>query len=447
MRRRAKTLAVVAVVGLLVVGSFGGVTRSTVSSATGTPSPAMPPPSDSYVIEQGEFCQPIEPLSTGETVASFYDYRNHETHPEDVDRLYSSYGTSHLQEDDTSVLFLHEGTDGTSLVMVHDQVDGDTNGGMATFDIVGLPHEAEWVVEDDNYTGETNMAEFDSGDGWASASWIWSDERTDGGAIRGGFNDAFAVTVHPAFNEDAEFHNDDDLHDPDFHGGGEIEDWEVLSGDADNPDRTELPSLDDPVTIRSGTCDGPTVTHDRIEDGIAVTVDGADPDDHAVLQPPTGSSEGVAFDGIVLTGLEGEASITFENRRPDGLPASPDGVDALSQLAVTGAPSLEDGSATVSFSVDGDRLDEHGLEPDEIALYERDRNGDGWSEAETTVRDTADGTYRFEATVSSVDGLAVAPQQPDTDERTYPAPGFGVGGVVGAALLLVGLWAVRTRRE
>lgn len=443
-----RTLSVVAVVALLVVSSVGGVAQqSDTSNSAERVSPTTTQATDTYVVEQGESCQRIEPLESGGTVESFYDYRNHETHPEDVDRMYSSYGTTHLQEDDTSLLFLHEGTDGLSLVMLHDQVDGNSSGGVATFDISGVPHETEWAVQDDNYTGETNMAEWYRDDGSIGASWIWAEDRTDGGAINGGLNDEFIMTIQPGFNEDAEFYDNDDLYDPDFAEDGEIDDWEVLSGDADDPDRASIPSLDEPVTIRTGTCDGPSVTYDRTDgdaDGLTAEIDGASEDDRAFLQPTTGASDGVQFDGIGVTGLENNSTVTFENQQPDGLPESPDGVRSIGHLSVTGEPALDDVSATVTFSVAADLLDEHDLEPDELALYERD-DGD-WNESTTELQDATGNSYEFAASVSALEGFAVAPEQPTPEESDESSmPGFGAAAALGAVLLLAGLAAVRTR--
>ncbi|OIB56814.1 hypothetical protein [Natrialba sp. SSL1] len=447
--------AVVAVVALLVLSSVGGVAQVGDSSSTPSPSAsaANAPPTDTYVIEQDGFCQQIEPLSSGGTVESFYDYRNHETHPEDVDRMYSSYGTEHLQEDDTSILFLHEGTDGLSLVTIHDQVDGNSSGGAATFDIVGLPAESEWVVQDDNYTGETNMAEWYGGDGWLGASWIWAEERTDGGAINGGLNDAFAMTIHPAFNEDAEHYDNDDLYDPDFHDDGEISDWEILSGDADNPDRTDIPSLDEPVTIRTGTCDGPSVSYDLLgggsgEDaadaGLAATVENGGPDDQVHLRPTAGSVDEVRFDDVYVSGLDGDTTVTFENNHPDDLPDSPDDVPGLGSLAVSGEPALENLSATVTFSVDEAVLEEHEIAPEDVSLYER-ADGAVWNESTTEYQGSSGSSHEYAASVDTLEGLTVAQAQPEPDSGLSAMPGFGGLGALVALAALIGLLAVRYR--
>ncbi|ADD06975.1 uncharacterized protein Nmag_3425 [Natrialba magadii ATCC 43099] len=454
----SRPAAVLAVVALLVLSSFGGVAQ--VGDSASTPSPnasaTNAPPADSYVIEQDGFCQQIEPLSSGGTVESFYDYRNHETHPEGVDRMYSSYGTEHLQEDDTSILFLHEGTDGVSLVTVHDRVDGNSSGGVATFDIVGLPAESEWVVQNDNYTGETNMAEWYSGDGWLGASWIWAEERTDGGAINGGLNDAFAATIHPMFNEDAEHYDNDDLYDPDYHDDGEIDDWEILSGDADNPDRTDIPSLDEPVTIRTGTCDGPSVSYELLgsgsgpdggdaDAGVAAAIENANPDDQIHLQPTAGSGDEVRFDDVYVSGLDDDTAVTFENNHPDDLPDTPDDVPGLGSLAVAGEPALENVSATVTFTVDETALEEHGIAPEDVSLYEQEMNESAWNESTTEYQGSSGSSHEYAASVESLEGLTVAQAQPEPESGLSAMPGFGGLGSLVAIAALIGLLAVRYR--
>ncbi|EMA38704.1 PGF-pre-PGF domain-containing protein [Halobiforma nitratireducens] len=445
-------LAVAAVVALVVLGTVGGVAGSALADATadaGEPAPApnanasMPPSDHTYVIEQGDACQEIEPLSTSESVDSFYDYRNHETHPESADRMYSSYGTEHFQENNASLLFLHEGTDGISLVAVHDRVDGETTGGVASFDIVGLPHEADWEVKNDDYDGPTNMDEFDRGDGWAAADWIWIESRTGGGAIQGGLNDPFAVTVHPAFNEDATHYENDDLYDPDWYDGGEIEEWHVLSGDADDPDRWELTSLEEPVTIRTGNCADPAVTYDRTDEGIAATVTDASHDDVVRLQPTNGSADGIQFERVDVTDLVGEETFVFASHQPDDLPAAPDDRESLGSLAGT---STQEITATVTFSVDAQLLEEENLEPDRVAVYESD-DGD-WSEAETALIEETGATYRFTAEVSSLEALTVAETQgAESTVEGYASsiPGFGPIVAAGAILLLVVGWAARVQ--
>ncbi|APW99336.1 hypothetical protein CHINAEXTREME_16835 [Halobiforma lacisalsi AJ5] len=449
---RSNPATVVAVVALVVFGTVGATGIATAQSGSGAGAggavigtgASAQLSADSYVVEQGDACRQIEPLSTAESVESFYDYRNHDTHPEGVDRMYSSYGTEHLQENNASLLFLHEGTDGISLVMVHDRVDGNTTGGVATFDIVGLPHESEWVVKNDDYDGPTNMDEFDRGDGWASASWIWIESRTAGGAIQGGLNEPFAATIHPAFNEDAEYYDNDDLSVPDWYDGGEIEEWHVLSGDADDPERAAFSSLEEPVTIRTGTCDDPSVSYDRTDDGIGATIDGASPDDVVRLQPTNGTGDAVRFDHVDVTGLEGEETVTFESREPDDLPASPADRESLGSLDGSASGNV---TATVTVSVRADVLEERGLDPDRVALYEADGD-DGWSEADTSLTDETGTAYYYTAEVSSLEALTVAEtgEAPATDGGYASAiPGFELGAAAGVIALLTVALAVRYR--
>lgn len=431
--------AAVVVTALLLVGSAGGV-----AGQSGPPiAQAETQSPDTYVVEQGSFCQQIEPLSSGETVESFYEYRSHETHPEGTDRFYSSYGTTHLQRDNTSGLFLHEGPEGLSLVTVHDRLDSESPGGLVTYEIAGLPAESEWVVQDDNYTAETRMDEFDRGDGWTSASWIFQEGRTDGGAIRGGLDGQFAVTVHPGFNEDSAFADRrSELYDPDFDGGGEIERWDVLSGSADDPARTELPSLEEPVTIRTGTCDDPSVTYERTDGGLTATVTDAAPADRVFLQPTRGTDDGVRFDGVELTGLEGEASIGFESRFSELSGSGPDGVEALSYLTIANESGADNASGTVSVTVQQDRLEELGLEPEEVVLYEQ--TGDGWTEADTTILEETDGAYRLEADVTAPSAVAVAPA-PGSGSDSLGLLGLGAGLAAGAVIGLGWLATSRLR--
>ncbi len=204
---------------------------------------------DGYAVVQGDRCVPIEPLGDGErTAEEFYDYRHPETDPSAY--TYSSHGTTHLQEDDTSILFLHEGSDGLSLFIVHDRLDGDTEGGAATFQIDNLPETGEWVVEDDNYSDELDTRqheEWEHGDDWSRITWVWSEERTDGGAFNGGLDDEFAVEVTPAFNDNADYRVYD----------GEVDDWQVLSGSEQDPERTSL-EMDEPIELQSGACSAVT---------------------------------------------------------------------------------------------------------------------------------------------------------------------------------------------
>jgi len=431
----------IAVIGLLMIGGIGSAAGQT-HSTSGPSEQLSAPPADSYVVEQGSFCQPIEPLSSDETIKSFYEYRSHETHSDDVERLYSSYGTTHFQHDDTSSLFLYEGPNGLSLGMVHDRLGGESEGALVTLEATGLPHESEWVVKDDNYTGETRMDEYERGDGWASASWAYQDGRTDGGALQGGLDGEFAVTVHPRFNEDAAFASAD-LPVSGIPESGGIEEWDVLSGSAENPDRASLPSLDDPVTIRTGTCEEPSVTYDRTSDGLTADVTNAAPDDSVGVHPTRGTGNGVRFERIEVTGIDSDASLTFESHFSEVSETPPADVEPLSYLTVTEQSGTSNASATVSFTVSKDRLEERGLEPDEVALYEQ--RGDEWTAVETTVRNESDGEYHFEADVTSLSRLAVAPNTDAASAGSISLVGIGVGLAAGAVLGLGWLVTARTR--
>ncbi len=207
---------------------------------------------ETYVITQGDQEFEVEPVGDGEqTAEEFYDYRTPETH-DPPDFLYSSYGTTEYQEDDTSILMLHEGSDGLSLVMVHDQVDGETRGGSLTMQLNGLPEEGEWVVEDDYYSDDHHggpLDEFDHDETSSRITWVWSEGRTDGGAFNGGLdNGDFEIEIDPYFNESADFRYED----PEGYDG-DIDDWQVISGVGDDDfERISLDSLDEPITIEPG---------------------------------------------------------------------------------------------------------------------------------------------------------------------------------------------------
>lgn len=194
-----------------------------------------------YVLEQGDRCIPVVALSGDESVESFYDYRTPFSAPSAP--TYSSYGTTHLQRPETSVLFLYEGPDGLSLVVLHDKLNDGTNGGAASFEFGNLTGGA-WVVGDDIYDAPTNYDSFEqTDDGW-HVDWTWTNGRSDGG-VYGSLSDDFEVTVAPQFNEEAELYGDP--------YEGEITDWQVLTGDRNDPDRISL-DMDEPITIRAGQC-------------------------------------------------------------------------------------------------------------------------------------------------------------------------------------------------
>ncbi len=267
----------------------------------------------SFAVEQDGDCYPVVPLSGDEPVEAFYEWGLPE-------RSYSSEGTRELQEPETSLLFLYRGPEGVSLVVVHDAADDGTPGGKVTFEITGVPGNATWAVKDDLYDAETNVdtwevngtvleanestitddyngssenetdekepdddvtgtegddTETDSdqnetaGTGNESAErtrtdeidWWWTTGRTDGGALRGLAVEDLELRIEPAFNDASELRETPK--------DGEITSWELLSGDRDEPDRTSL-DLDEPVTLRTGGCDG-DATETRATDSSTET--------------------------------------------------------------------------------------------------------------------------------------------------------------------------------
>ena len=208
----------------------------------------------SVVMEQGDRCVEFTALEGDVPVEELYDF----TYPMDQfagspgsqGSTYSSMGTTDLQRDRSSILFLYDGPQGLSLVIVHGHLNGDRDaGGTVTFTFYGLPGAATWVVRDDHYVknGEPVASNYDNwnitGDPHV-VDWAYRGGRTDGGVIRGLGSD-FEITIEPRFNDNAALSADHDY--------GPIEAWEMVAGDRTAPDRFPL-RLDLPVTIRTGTC-------------------------------------------------------------------------------------------------------------------------------------------------------------------------------------------------
>ena len=209
-----------------------------------------------YVIAQGGRCVPLAALSGDEPAAAFYDYRTPYSDP--AAPTYSSYGTRDLQRPETSQLFLYDGPEGLNLVVIHDALNDRTSGGAVTFEFENLAG-GEWVVGDDRYDAPSNYDRFSetaSGDGWR-VDWTWTTGRSDGG-VYGPLGEEFAVTIRPAFNRAAALYGD--------HYEGEVTDWLALSGDRRDPKRIPL-AMDEPLTIRTGTCDGSAPGGSGTKDG------------------------------------------------------------------------------------------------------------------------------------------------------------------------------------
>ncbi|MFC3960254.1 CARDB domain-containing protein [Halovivax cerinus] len=236
-------------VGLVTAGSIVGDPVTTQNSSITQVAQIQ---SDGVTVEQGDRCLPVTPFGDGSrSVADYYDYRTPNTTPSSY--TYSSYGTTQFQADDTSTLFVYDGAGGRSLVVVHDRLDGDTDGGSATMAFDDLPIDGEWTVEDDAYDGRDDV--FTHRETSSRITWVWTEGRSDGAAFTG-LDGSFAVTVTPAFNEDADERYTDGGYD------GQVTDWQVVTNDG-NATRTSL-ALDDPITVRSGACS--TVTELDVDD-------------------------------------------------------------------------------------------------------------------------------------------------------------------------------------
>lgn len=250
-------------------------------------------PEPSFVLEQGDECVELTPITGQQPVEEFYDYRYPTDEYDSVSGSdgdsYSSHGTTDLQKDATSILFLYDGPEGLSLVVVHGKLEGDGNGGVVSFTLEGMPEDASWVVKDDYYAedGEPAVTNYDQWDGDGTdhqVDWAYAAGRTDGGAARG-LGEEFEVSITPAFNADA-------VIDAGLSDSGTIEAWEALSADGDSPERFSL-EMDAPVTISTGTCEESTDDEpeeepdDEPEDGS-----GDEPDDEPEEDEPEDDPDG-----------------------------------------------------------------------------------------------------------------------------------------------------------
>jgi len=360
----------------------------------------------SYVVEQNGVCRPIEPFESGGTVASFYDYRSNATTGLDSQPGRSSYGTESFQSANGSVLFLHEGSDGLSLGVVHGSVNGSGDdgrangsgdggrinesgdGGRATMDFVGLPADSEWDVRDDAAGRADN---FTRGSGWARGAWSWRAGHTDGGAINGGLDGRFAVTIDPGVGVDRG-----------------VESLAVASDEGLSANRTSLPSLDAPLTIRTGTCDGASVSYDRTGDGIEASVEGARAAHPVALTPPAGPSDDVTFERVSVRGANGSFAIGFGGDDADTPVRSVDGSSPLTTFSMEGDLPENGSNGSVTFSVSKDAFDPSDRDDTAVVLYER---AGGWNPTATELVEETSEVYRFRANVSSFARVAIAPRQ------------------------------------
>jgi hypothetical protein len=344
-----------------------GVDRRTFLTALGatavagglsSPAAAAPP----YVVQQGDSAREITPLSGEQPVEDLLNYQLPDGEydgangaRDDGGPYFAITGAETLQRDNTSVLFLYDGPNGLSLVVLHGHTGSSGSaGGAVSFSLSGMPADGEWVVKDDRYldpdTGEPASTNYDvwNVDGTNhTIDWTYGDSRTDGGAFRD-LSDSFAITIDPAFNEDAALYGQ--------YYEGDLTDWEVLSGDIADPERAGL-DMDRPVTIGSSDQLGPqpTYTVSQGETSVEVTpLSGEVPAEELYdLRLPerfegdngaTDPGSGPYYQSVGTQDLQAESTtITFLYEGPDGLSLvvvhDTDGGDGGSATwSVTGLP-------------------------------------------------------------------------------------------------------------
>ena len=249
---RDRTTAVLLCTVCVAALSAGAVAAPGASANDGASASLQESGTQTYAVVQGDRCIELQTLGNGsQSVEEFYDYRTPETH-DAPNHEYSSYGTTHLQRDDTTTMFIYEGSEGTSLVVLHESIEGSSDGGAVTMQFDGLPEDSEWAVQDDHYSDDHyggNIDQFQHTGDSARATWAYTDGRNDGGAIRGLGGDA-DVTVTPYFNDEADFREYE----------GQISDWEVVSAEGDDYNRTSLDSMDEEVRVVAGGCGSLTVS-------------------------------------------------------------------------------------------------------------------------------------------------------------------------------------------
>ncbi|WP_135826101.1 COG1470 family protein [Halorussus ruber] len=384
MTRTPTRLAIVGI-ALLVVAS-----AVPLSPSGGTATAAE----HTFVVEQGNRCFEVSPLSGGEDAAAFYDYRNIENSDGGERYTYSSYMPGHLTRADTSRLFLYDGPNGVSLMIVHNTLGGDEgDGSAATFRFSGLPGGGDWIVMDDDYPNQDDRFSRDRID------WSWYGDRTDGAVFRGLDRDGTELTISPAFDERAA------LYDSPVNRDGDTRAWQFLTGSVGDPSAVGL-DMTDPVTIRTGYCgpdEDPPNAGLSAGDGVA---------GHSVSFDASSSSDnrGIAeyrwdFDG------DGEAERTTTNDPTVAYEYAEPGTYNATVTVVDGGGNADRARASVSVEPDdppeaafrvGDSptqgfpvtLDASNSSDDvAISAYRWDLDGDGEAERETSDPTTS---YTFE---------------------------------------------------
>lgn len=192
---------------------------------------------DGLTVTQGNECAAVDALEGPDDIVDLYGYSGNL----DVENPRQANLPSQLEEAGTSRVFFYDGPEGLSLVFL--QGGNDDPGGAASFLVCGLPSEGVWVVLDDSYDGATD--EFLLGDHEALLHWAWGVAGRNDGAVFRGFPGKFCVTIKPVYGEAARFES---------FGDGNVEDWQFLSGDIEDPDVIDL-EMGEPITLSSGSCD------------------------------------------------------------------------------------------------------------------------------------------------------------------------------------------------
>ncbi len=243
---RLGTAATVAMV-LIVVGSVAMGTVASVNAQQGTQSgnntSGNGGAAEQFAVTQGNNCYTVSPLGNDtDNVVSFYNYRGEGSG-------YSSRGTTDLQVEDTSQMFLYKGNGGLSLVFLHDRFTGNASsgGGAVTLEMHGLPVTGGWTVKDDGYAGSNDTFTFN--ESVATASWSWAGGRSDGGVYQANPNAWNSeVKIVPRFNRESASYPD-----PEWEGdetSNQVQRWIVRSGDGE----AHALNLYEPVMIQKGTC-------------------------------------------------------------------------------------------------------------------------------------------------------------------------------------------------
>lgn len=235
-RGRSGRFASLALVAILVVSGL--------AIAPGTTAAQSNASNTTFIVQQGSQCTEVTPLGDGtKTAEAFYDYEvlNQTAN-------YSSLGTVDIQEDQTSQMFVYDGSDGLSLVFLNDEIN-EPGGFVATAEISGLPADGDWTVEDDNYTDRDDVFEYtDTG---AHIEWNSNGERTDGAVFTGlDSPDYTTVDIDIAFNDQTDRYPFDEW--TGQPSDNEIQTWQVRSGDGST---TEL-DMNQPIELSPGTCSG-----------------------------------------------------------------------------------------------------------------------------------------------------------------------------------------------